>query len=374
MRRWVVGLAVVGCVCAAGCGSTSTGGTGTGSGSVDDSILGMLRLVPAGADMVTVNLYQQAATRSGVPALSSNADGSAVTHYFAQLEHAGVPGSDLSQQSVILDGPSQDGVNLATVRADVTAGDPPNETLAAFGTFDSTAIDHGAHSDPDWHSALSTVQYDGTTMYRWLGDNQFDAARGQTGIFSELPQSRRLAVVNGSALLLTHNDATMHRALDTATNKSGSLAGNTDAAAVASELDRQHAFAAVITTRQPSVNDLLRAGSPVQVAAIRQRLAGQLLKPYRMAGIGVTQLNGKPAMIVALANADDATAQANAAALTAAVRNGMSLRSNQKWSGLLAIDDVHADGTLTVATFTETTNAALWSQIIVNEDSLLVHS
>jgi len=166
----------------------------------------------------------------------------------------------------------------------------------------------------------------------------------------------------------------MHRALDTATNKSGSAAGDADTAAVAAALDRQHAYAAMITTRQPSVSGMIRSGSPAQVAALRQRLAGQLLQPYRLAGIGVTQLNGKPTMIVALANADGATAQANAAALTAAVRHGLSLRDNQKWSDLLAIDDVHADGTLTVATFTETTNAGLWSRIILDEDSLLLRS
>jgi hypothetical protein len=373
MRRWVVVLAVVGCVCAAGCGSTSTGAAG--SGPANDSVLGMLRLVPAGADLLTVNLYQQAATRSGVPALSSNADIATVTRYFAQLQQrAGVSGSDMTQQSAMLTCTSQDGVDLTAVRADVTAGDPPNDTLAALGRFDTAAIDRGTHGDPAWHSALSTVQYDGATMYRWLGDNQFDAARGDTGIFSQVPQSRRLAVVNGSALLLTRNDATMHRALDTATNKSGSAAGDADMAAVATELDRQHAYAAMITTRQPSVSDLVRSGSPAQAAAVRQRLAGQLLKPYRLAGVGVTQLNGKPAMIVALANVDDATAQANAAALTAAVRHGLSLRDNQKWSDLLAIDDVHTDGTLTVATFTETTNAGLWSRIIEDDDSLLMRS
>jgi hypothetical protein len=373
MRRWVVVLAVAGCVCAAGCGSTSTGAAG--SGPANDSVLGMLRLVPAGADLLTVNLYQQAATRSGVPALSSNADIATVTRYFAQLQQrAGVSGSDLTQQSAVLTGTSQDGVDLTAVRADVTAGDPPNDTLAALGRFDTAAIDRGTHGDPAWHSALSTVQYDGATMYRWLGDNQFDAARGDTGIFSQAPQSRRLAVVNGSALLLTRNDATMHRALDTATNKSGSAAGDADMAAVATELDRRHAYAAMITTRQPSVSDLVRSGGPAQAAAVRQRLAGQLLKPYRLAGVGVTQLNGKPVMIVALANVDDATAQANAAALTAAVRHGLSLRDNQKWSDLLAIDDVHTDGTLTVATFTETTNAGLWSRIIEDDDSLLVRS
>lgn len=44
--------------------------------------------------------------------------------------------------------------------------------------------------------------------------------------------------------------------------------------------------------------------------------------------------------------------------------------TNQPWSDLLTEDDIHADGRLTVAALTETTNAGPWWQIVQDDDSL----
>lgn len=356
-------LATVIGAAAAGCGSSTA--------AASASVLGMLRLAPADGGTVTVNLYQRAATATGVPAPAAHSGAAAIARYFAALDQrAGVPGSNLTQAF----NPDTTGVDLAGVRADMTAGAPPGDVLAALGRFDTTAIDKAAHADRTWRSALSTARVDGVTVYRWLPDNQLDMTRS-IGLLSQIPESRRLAVSGGQNLLLTRNDATMHRVLDTTTHHAGSYAKNPDVSKVAGELDRLHAFAATITRQQPSATAVLgQHATPAQVAAVRQRLAGQMLRPYRLAGVGVTRLRGKPTMLVVLANADAATAKANATALAAAVRHGFSLRTNQPWSGLLTVDDVHANGDLTVATLTETGGAHLWSQIVQQEDSLLMRS
>lgn len=360
VRRWMLLVAVVGCACAAACGSTSNIVAATGR--IDATILGMLRMVPAGTDTATVNLYLAAAAQTGVTP----------GDFVALNEHAGLPGSDLTDQ---LSGNGTFGIDLAAVRADVSAGDPPNDLTAALGHFDNTAIGHAADANQAWRSALTTTQYDGATVYRWLKDNAFDMTRGDTGIFSDVPQSRRLAVSNGDTVILTRNDPTLHQALDTTTGKADSLATNQDASAIATELDHLHAYAATITTRQPSVSTVAgRNATPSEIAAIQRKLAGQLLRPVRMSGIGVAWVHGKPAMLVVLANQDDATAEANAHALMATVQHGNSLRTNQPWSDMLTVDDVHADGTLTVATLTETHGASLWVQIVLDGDSLLMHS
>lgn len=355
----------------AGCGSSAPPNGGLGGSAPDESVLGLLRLVPANGGMVTVNLYQQAATSAGIQPLAAHADTNAIAGYFSSLnQRAGVPGSDLTT----LSGADTTGVDLGEIQADVTAGNPPDDAIAAVGTFDTTAIDQAAHADQAWKSALSTAQYDGVTVYRWLPDNQEDINR-DNGILSQIPGSRRLAVSGGRTLLLARNDATMHKVLDAVTNPASSYANNPDAAQVAGQLDRMHAYAAVITTQQPTVASAVgQQGGPEQIAALRQRLAGQLLKPYRMAGIGVTQLHGKPAMLVVLVNADHATAQANATALSAAVTHGTSVRENEPWSSLLAVADVSTDGNLTIATITENSAAGMWFQIVQSNDSLLVRS
>jgi hypothetical protein len=313
---------------------------------------------------VIVNLYQQAGAAVGVPAPRSG--GAAA--YFAKLaQRAGVAGSDLTQ------GPGVDtsGVDLAQIRADMTAGDPPDDVLAAVGTFDTGAINRAAHADPAWHTALSTGRDDGVTVYRWLRDNQTDISRG-TGILSELPGSRRLAVPNPHTLLLTRNTPTMNTVLDSATGHGRSYADNPGVTDVATRLDDMHAYAAILSTQQhPLASILGKAGTPAAVAALQHRMAGQELRPYLLAGMGVTRLQGKPAMLVVLANADNATAQANATALRTAVDHGISVRANEPWSKLLTVADVHADGNLTVGTFTEA-NASLWIQIVQGDDSLLV--
>jgi hypothetical protein len=352
-------------VLAAGMAVAGCSGGGTGGSTADASILGMVRLAPADSDTVTIDLYQQAAAGLGVPAPSARA----AARYFATLnQRGGVPGSEITQAF----GVDTTGVNLADVRADLSAGSPPDDVLAALGTFDTKAIDRAAHADPAWHSALTTRQDDGVIVYSWLRDNQDDLSRG-TGILSQVPGSRRLAVVD-QTLLLTRNDATMHRSLDTATGHGGSYADKQGATDVAAQLDRMHAYAATLTSRQAPVAAVLggRSVSPAQVAVIRQRMAGQVLRPYQLAGIGVTRLRGRPAMLVVLASADNATAQANATTLKATVQHGISLRANQPWSELLTVDDVHADGKLTIATFTESASPATWSQIVQNDDSLLL--
>lgn len=360
-RWWALALVFAVGAAVSGCGSSGT------ASPPDTSVLGLLRLVPADGGTVTVNLYRRAGGSVGVPPVS---DSAAAARYFATLnQRAGLPGSELTQAS----GVDTTGVNLADVTADVSAGSPPNDVLAALGTFDTAAIDKAAHADPAWRSALTTRQDDGVTVDSWLRDNQTDLNRG-SGILSQIPGSRRLAVANQHALLLTRNDTTLHRVLDATTGHAHSYADNPGATDVATQLDHLHAYAATLTKQNHSVAELLggRAVSPDQLAALRQRMVGQLLRPYQLAGIGVTRVHGKPAMLVVLANADDTTAQANATALRAAVQRGISVATNQPWSNLLMVDDVHTNGNLTIATFTETTNANLWSQIVQNNDSLLV--
>lgn len=368
-RRWAFVLAAVAGAAVAGCGSSVTG-AGTAASAPDMSVLGMLRLVPSGSGMITVNLYQQAATSTGIQPIAAHSSADAIGGYFGQLnQRAGVAGSDLTQTP----GVDTTGVDLADMHADVTAGEPPNQMFAALGTFDTGAIDSAAHADKTWSSALSTAQDDGVTVYRWLPNNNVDLSRG-VGILDQLPGSRRLAVANGKALLLTRNDTTMHRMLDATTGKAGSAASDPDIAKTAGELDRLHAYSATITTQQPTVVAVLGThATPAAIAALRQRLAGQLLRPYRLAGLGVTQANGKPTMLVVLVNADDATAQANATTLRAVVQRGTSTLTNEPWSNLLTLDDVHTDGNLTIATLTEK-SAGLWSRILLNNDSLLMRS
>jgi hypothetical protein len=55
------------------------------------------------------------------------------------------------------------------------------------------------------------------------------------------------------------------------------------------------------------------------------------------------------------------------------VTDGMSIESNQPWSRVLSVRDIHTDGNVTVGTFTEKIGPGSWSTLVLNVDTLFMH-
>jgi hypothetical protein len=196
------------------------------------------------------------------------------------------------------------GLDAHQVSADVTAGTPPNQVFGAVGTFNRAAINKAAHADKKWAPSLSTPTYHKATVYRWLDDNKVNLNGANTGLFTTLGNSRRFALPNDRTLLYARNDATIHAALDSAASGGKSLAGNSDFAAAARSLDKQHAYSAMMTAKTPSFDKVARSAAGKFPPAMLAKLKALALDPYRAVGIGVTRAGGRAVLVLALVNAD----------------------------------------------------------------------
>lgn len=360
-------------VLAAGCSSDLHKLTEAGGGS---GIAGMLRMVPASAAAsdVFVNRYRAAARAAHIAAPRAGAGADALAHYFGQLTiKTGVEGSDLTQQlgQYGAKARSQNGFDLSAIDSDAESQAPPKVLIAATGRFDLTAVDHALRTGP-WKSLLTTPKYDGTTVYRWLDDNKTDVGRANTGLLTSLGNSRRFALPDDHTFLYARTDEGIHGLLDATYGNGKTLADVPAFAKAAAALDAKGVYSAdFLGSGPPPLSALLGRLPKAALAALRARLQKYALAPYQLAAIGVARVHGAPTMVTVIVNTDHDAAQTNAKKLRAIATTGSSLAANRPWSDLLAVDDIHADGSLTVGSFREKVGPTAWSHI--PQDSLLLH-
>ncbi|MGI8415765.1 MAG: hypothetical protein ACR2P2_06065 [Nakamurella sp.] len=311
---------------------------------------------------MTINLYQQAAKATGTAMPTPGAPGKTVTEFYQalSLKH-GLVGSELVNglRMYAPDPTKQLGLDASQVYADVSAGQPPTATVGAVGKFDTSAVAAAAKKAS---TGLTTPTYDKTTVYRWGEDQQIDLSQANSGLFTQVGGSRRMAFPNSSTMLFGTTDPTVHAELDAATDPAKSLASNADFAAAATELDTQHVFSAILTTEPPPVGGVLT------------KLKAKALAPYRLVGVGVTGTTGKTStVVIVLVNSDAATATTNATKLSDIVAKGTSITNKVPWAEFLTVKDIHAEGSLTIGTF-GTTKPGIWPRLIFAPDTLLTHS
>lgn len=366
----------------AGTAAGTVGTTGAEDTSPKDAtIQGMLALVPAsvaGDDAVVINLYWKAAAAGGLT--MPDAAGKAQTEYAMDLttnrdRKIGMVGSDLLTQLASPVSPAGPPILASDIAADVQAGQPPRNAIAALGNFDTSAIDTTFRNNTTWADDLTTPSYHGHAFYRWMDDLKMDVTKRYTGLFTDLGQSRRIAFPDPSTFLYSRDDDTMHALLD-ATDDPGStsLAADDAHLAVAAALDDNGVYSAMILGQQ-LLNPL--ASSPGQSAEQAKKVIAEMrkhaLKPYLLAGIGETLVDGSPRTVIVLANADADAARANAEALRGLITDGRSLQSQRPWSDFFGIDSVTTDGSLTIGvlTLTDPTRVTTWYRAVTSRDTLL---
>ena len=365
-------------------------GSASADGNVDAAdatIASMLAMVPtsvvgdpsANTD-VMINLYWKAASAGGLTVPDDPTDVDAQVQYAMDLTIAadhplGVAGTDLLQQLGSPAFSAGQPIALSDVAADVQAGQPPHLAIAARGNFDTSAIDTAFRNNPDWKDDLTTPEYHGHTFYRWLDDLKLDMTRINTGLFTTLGNSRRMALPDPSTFLYSRDDATMHALLDAGDDPASvSLAGDDEHLAVATALDEHGVYSALIVGQQllaPLVSSSNL--SPEQAKKVIAEMQEHALKPYLLAGIGETLVDGSPRTVIVLANTDSDAAQANAEALRGLIADGRSMVSQRPWSDYFGVDSVTTDGSLTIGvlTLTDPTRVTAWYQAVMNRDTLL---
>lgn len=82
-----------------------------------------------------------------------------------------------------------------------------------------------------------------------------------------------------------------------------------------------------------------------------------------------------PVVVLVFAHTDEGAADANAEALRSLVEEGDSLTTQEPWSDVLSVDEVGAEGNLTVARLrpVEDGRAAIWRQLLVQRDNLVTY-
>jgi hypothetical protein len=332
---------------------------------------------------VTINLYWKAATAGGLTVPDEGATLADQSKYSLALTNSlntgiGMAGSDLLFQ--LSQRATADGQPIAAsdIAADVQASAPPRIAIAARGSFDTTAIDRAFRDDPTWQDELTTPSYHGHTFYRWLDDLKIDMTKLNTGLFTEVGSSRRMAFPNASTFLFGRDDATMHALLGVAADPAGSLASDARYRQVAAALDEQDVYSAMILGPQPldPLVAVISKLTPEQAKQVLAEMRQHALKPYLLAGIGEALVQGSPRTVIVLVNSDDDAARANAEALRGLITSGKSLQAQQPWSDFFGIDSVTTDGAVTIGvlTLTDPARVTAWSRAVYNRDTLLAMS
>lgn len=356
--------------CSAGGSDDATGGAGgdqpgapADAGS-DDSIAALLALVPdteGNRSQVIVSRYEAAATAAGLdPVDGEREEMDRISKLTNSVETGtGVAGGEITG------GPRTQaqygllGFVPSDVRAEVSAGQPPDQVSVAVGSFDRDEVLDLAAEATDGE----VVEVDGTEVARWLDDREL--VPGLETPIGDLPgQAGRVALPADQVLTYANADEISTATIGTVRGDVDSLADVEELAAIATALDEHDVLTALLSTepletdpRMTPDTDAAADGPPG-------------LLPYAAFGTGNRLVDGAPSLVVVLAHDDADDAATNAERLAAMVADGTSAATRQRWAELLTDPAIEQAGTVVTATFT-VENPTLWQAIVFRQDSLL---
>ncbi len=341
-----------------------------GGGGDDPSIESSLALIPArhdAADLVAVNLYDEAWAASGADRdATGKAFGRAAIALSARTDGAGALTSMLFRgvgRPATLSKTA--GYAPGDLASDIRAGEPPHQLMAATGDIDKNAV-YDAFTQHVQNAERRTLGDE--KIVSWLEDGKIRP--GMRTPYSLIGESGRVAVL-GNELAYARTDADMTGMVQAAHGETETLADNDDLAAAAQALDDAGVYSAMLGTRTYSSHGADLGGDldPAQVAKQHKQITALALTPYRAYGIGVTKTDDQATMVVVLVMDDHDGATRNAERLRAKVAEGSSV-TGQPWSHLLSKPKVSVDDAVVTARF-DVDNATLWYDIVPRRDTLL---
>lgn len=358
---------------AAACGADgsddATGGAGgdqpgaAADAGTDDSVAALLALVPdteGNRTQVIVSRYEAAATAAGLgPVDGEREEMDRISKLTNDVETGtGVAGGEITggpraqaQYGLLGFVPSE-------VRAEVSAGQPPDQVSVAIGSFDRDDVLGRAAET----SGAETVDVDGTEVVRWLDDLEIE--RGLETPIGDLPgQAGRVALPADQVLTYANADEISTAAIGAVRGDVASLADVDELAAVATALDEHDVLTAFLSTEPVETDPRM---TPDTDAAD----GPPGLLPYAAFGTGNRLVDGETSLVVVLAHDDADDAATNAERLAATVEDGSSAATRQPWAELLADPVIEQDGDVVTATFT-VENPTIWQAIVFRQDNLL---
>lgn len=357
------------------------------------SVASMLELVPADVDTeqpVMVNVYSRTAEQFELTVPEADAADGATETYFRELFGNAVDSPALLPSTLVPFGPEvadvrdEFGYAPQAISADIHAGAPPTVSMAAVGEFsaeevtDATIASFGAEE-------TTSDEVDGVPVVRWLDDNAQNLE--QPHALSQLGQSGRLGVADDQALLFATTDAIVDNLVAAYQGDTETLADNDDLVQIAETLDEHDVRSAALS--DTPVEQVPEELSPEQREAAGASSEG--IGAYRAYGAGITggpggsanalvgggampatgvqtepEESGSQLVLVFLADGD---ADGLAQRIEQVAAEGSSWRG-MPWSEYLTNPSVNVDGSVVTATF-DLMNTAVWSDLVLNRDSLL---
>lgn len=150
------------------------------------------------------------------------------------------------------------------------------------------------------------------------------------------------------------------------------LAGDEALSSMGAALDDRDVYSAMLVSDPGMSADL--AGRVLGSDAAPDELAAELADLPRCDGamtgvaVGVAD-DGEPLLVVAIAHADEASAEANVDTISEVLTDGQTLSSARPWSDVLAVESVEAEGTVVVATARPAgIILGQWRQLVMSRD------
>ncbi|MCE9621269.1 MAG: hypothetical protein K8R99_02870 [Actinomycetia bacterium] len=232
------------------------------------------------------------------------------------------------------------GFDTREIEAFLDFGSQPDQVTALVGSFDAGDLESGLRSSPGG-DALEEESIDGVTYMSLGADDDVDF--GAVSAVRRLGEPLRIAV-DGDLLYWSRGRALVDACIAAASDAGPSLADDAAYAAVAGVLDA----ASVVTA--------------------------ELVPPWggegwAFAGLGEAFSGETSTLTIALSYSDAAAASAAVAAFRTQVESGVSL-AGSPWSEVLTATDIHAEGSLMIATLTSL-NPGISHDLFLRQENLL---
>jgi len=268
-----------------------------------------------------------------------------------------------------MSGPIQDkylGYDFTRLDAEIQAGHPPVNTVAAIGRYDSEATRDALSHQEEWPSwavdAYTTEEYRGVTIHSW-GDG-FEIHMTDTIVpphIDELGRARPLAVIDDYLFYGPSLEA-IKSMIDASQGKTESLADLPEFAELADKLHDLNVYSLVLGIESMANGDPEYQGT----------YPGPRLKRFETFGSASGEDENGIFAVLVLYHENPEDARSNVALLEQRIAETDSLYDEIPWAEIIATIDIHVEDNLLVAKlYSEHTR--LWANWIYGRNPLLLH-
>ncbi len=263
------------------------------------------------------------------------------------------------------------GYNYTYVDAEIQAGLPPNNLVAAIGTYDPQATLDALSCQDKWPSwaveAYAVEEYHGATIHSWGDGIEFHLnTKLKPPHIDNLGRARPLAVTDKNLFYAFSVDA-VKLMIDASQGDAESLADLPEFNAIASELVEMECYAAFI-------GDPFFTGEP-PVFQVDDPDLGLKLKRFIYFGSGIGRDEDGTYMALVLYHENPENAELNVSLIEQRITDTRSAQKNHLWIEMLEISSIKAEGNLLIVRLypTRTAYNGLWQELFWVHDTLLLH-